>query len=110
MKIILSIGSIIGSLSLVTLSAYACSNKSGHTGMDPYSFLLLFIPLFVIGLVGLRYQQARKYALTAVGIAVSGIVLLLVLDRTNTLVEYEAWIDRGMPEKGKDISNKHLTR
>lgn len=101
MKTILTLASLLGSLLLLAIAAYAYSNESGHSGANPYCSLFLFVPLLLIGLAAIRNSCMRKQAIAAVGIATLSIVFVLILDRTNTLLEYGKWIERGMPEKGK---------
>ena len=66
---------------IAAILVYANVNGSGHTAFNPYSALMVFGPVtIVVGVV--------------VGVIGSG--LLVYLDRSNTLLQYEIWIQRGM--------------
>lgn len=84
---------------LAGLTAYAASNDSGHTGFDPYLLFTLFAPLSLLGtIVWVRDSERRSNQLAGMIITgLLGMALIVILDQTNTLVEYERWLKRGMP-------------
>jgi peptidoglycan/LPS O-acetylase OafA/YrhL len=94
--------SVLAGIALLALTVCCASlNASGHTSVDPYITLALFSPLAAMGawglLVGRKTGLPRKLCLTAIVLGLCGIALLVYLDRSNTLLQYEKWIERGMP-------------
>lgn len=91
----------VGAIAIVLIVGYAARNSSGHTGWEPFASLILFVPLAVVGAVCFAMQHrsigiARaSVCMSAVGLA--GIALIIALDRTNRLVQYDRWIHKGMP-------------
>ena len=92
-----------GFLMTGTLVIYTVQNDSGHTGIDPYRSLAVFVPVAIIGLIHLAVVRSpghhRWLAASAFTIGLLGVVFLVYLDRSNTLLQYEVWIERGMPER-----------
>ena len=84
---------------ILAIGAYAVLNESSHTGMDPYDSYWIFIPLLITGIVftTVAPNKKRTDGVWAVTIGLSGILLILYLDRTNALLEYGRWIERGVP-------------
>ena len=84
---------------LLAIGVYAVLNKSGHTGMEPFHSYWIFAPLLIAGIASiiLAPNEKRKDGISAAIIGLSGILFVLYLDRTNTLLEYGRWIERGMP-------------
>lgn len=98
---LLSLSSFAGVALILAIIAYAVKNDSGHTGMNPYLGLWLFIPIALAGIVRLfvfrRAPGAKWLGLASLLAGVLGIGLLVYLDVTDTLLEYEVWNSRGMP-------------
>ena len=92
-----------GFLMTGALVIYTVENDSGHTGIDPYRLLVVFVPVAIIGLIHLAAVRSpghhRWLAVSAFTIGLLGVVFLVYLDRSNTLLQYEVWIERGMPER-----------
>jgi len=90
-----------GLLAGVGIAAWAAWDDSRHTGVDPWLALVLFVPVAVAGLahvaVARRWRLSRRLGLLALAVGGAGIGLLLYLDRTDALLQYEVWIERGMP-------------
>lgn len=80
--------------------AYTLDNESGHTGIDPYLALVVFVPAAVTGVIQLALSGSlglpRWPGLAAVFFSVFGIGLLVYLDVSNTLLQYEVWVSRGL--------------
>jgi len=91
----LRFASVVGFLAIIAIAWYAIINSSGHTGWEPFTSLVLFVPLAVVGAVSLK--KSGRPAAFALGIGLAGISLVVCLDQTNRLVQYERWIKRGMP-------------
>ena len=93
---------IITTLALIIIVAlwlYVLKNNSGHTGLNLNWFYLYFIPLTLFGII-----KFKKHKMTAASIllGILGAGSLVYLDKTNTLLEYNIWIERGMPSKNED--------
>ena len=99
-------------LLLLGLIGLALQNESGHTSWEPRLLLLIFAPLLLAGLLTFRRDEAASAlvwpARTAALIGLSGILLIGYLDRTNSLVQYERWLERGMPEKLQSAEGEPL--
>lgn len=91
----------VGGATLAGLIGYAAWNRSGHTGLDPYCALAIFIPVLLIGVMaglgGDRAGARPGAGLVAIIVGLAGIVLLVWLDHSNTLLPYEKWLARGLP-------------
>ncbi len=69
--------------------------------MDPYLALVVFVPVLATGSTGIVILNKRQLPLWPCVLAIAagciGIILLLYLDKTNTLLQYDVWLKRGMP-------------
>jgi hypothetical protein len=85
----------------LALSLYAALNRSGHTGWEPLMTLVLFVPTALAGAISLLFARRLgpivRPATLALATGVAGITLVVWLDQTHRLVEYQRWIERGMP-------------
>jgi uncharacterized membrane protein len=92
---------ILAAIVLIALIIlYAWRNDSGHTGAEPYHSLFVFIPVALLGFFGLISKRLRvsiNTSLCALLIGIAGSGLIVYLDKTNQLVEYGRWVERGMP-------------
>lgn len=90
-----------GFVALIAILGYTVTNNSGHTGVNPYEALYIFIPVFGLGVHGVRKRAVSDivrysgYATCSIGML--GIVVVIFLDKANVLLPYETWIQRGMP-------------
>ena len=91
----------LGVSAIVLIGGYAASNGSGHTGWEPFASFILFVPLAFIGGVLLalrgRFVGIARPSAFALAVGLAGVVLIVCLDRTNRLVQYDRWVQRGMP-------------
>tara|TARA_B100000959_G_C14828407_1_gene560819 strand:- start:543 stop:872 length:330 start_codon:yes stop_codon:yes gene_type:complete len=85
---------------IAAILVYANVNGSGHTAFNPYSALMVFGPVTIVGILHLSLIRCggivRWCSILAVVVGVIGSGLLVYLDRSNTLLQYEIWIQRGM--------------
>jgi len=92
---------VVGLAAIAGIVGYAMCNESGHTGANPYLALAVFVPAAVVGVARVtagRLWRLRAWpGLLAIAIGCAGVALLIYLDRTNTLLQYEVWLARGMP-------------
>lgn len=92
---------LIGSTAIAALAAHAVTNSSGHTSLDPWMALLVFLPVALTGLLNrltCSEQGCRAlWGYLAIAAGLAGVLLLAYLDLSGTLLQYEAWIERGMP-------------
>ncbi len=89
---------ILGLLTILGLVAYTVQNSSGHTSVNPYALLGVFIPLLILGLVFYKQIQPRKWpSIISIVIGLVGIALLIYFDKADILLQYDVWIKRGMP-------------
>jgi len=99
---VMSVGAAVGGLlALAVIVAYAIHNDSGHTGVDPYWGLVVFLPVTIVGVVhilGARMLGLPRWlGVPAVVVGCAGIAFLVYLDQSNTLLQYEVWISHSMP-------------
>ncbi len=86
------------SLNLLGLLLYVWSNRSGHTSLNPYLCLIVFVPCALLGLgLAVTDRGARRLAGLSISLGAFGALALLYFDRANVLLPYEVWIQRGMP-------------
>ena len=93
--------SFLGISAIALIVIYAVDNQTGHTAMDPYLALVVFMPVLATGSTGIAILKKRQLPLWPCTLAIAtgciGIMLLLYLDKTNTLLQYDIWLKRGMP-------------
>jgi len=86
---------------IAAILVYVIMNDSGHTGLNPYSALMVFGPVTIAGILHLSFIRccgiARWCSILAIVVGIMGSGLLVYLDHSNTLLQYEVWIQRGMP-------------
>ena len=91
----------LGVVTIALIGGYAPRNSSGHTGWEPFTSLVLFVPLAVVGAVCFvmrhRFAGVARASVCALAVGLAGIALIVTLDRNNRLVQYDRWIHRGMP-------------
>jgi hypothetical protein len=91
----------LGVVAIALIAGYAARNSSGHTGWEPFTSLILFVPLAVVGAVCFalrdRFTGISRASVCALLVGMAGVALIITLDRTNRLVQYDRWIHRGMP-------------
>lgn len=89
----------LGVIAIVFIVGYTARNSSGHTGWEPFTSFILFVPLVVTGAICLRQRFAglARPGVCALVVGLAGVALVITLDRTNRLVQYERWIHRGHP-------------
>ncbi len=101
LTIVPAVAIVIGLIVIGTTGIYAFTNDSGHTGVSPYLALAVFIPVVITGavctFVRMKVRGSLVCSLLAVLIGCGGIVLLIYLDRSNILLQYDVWLLRGMP-------------
>jgi len=104
-RVFVWVGNLIGLLLVGLIAAYCVGNDSGHTGFDPYIALAFYVPFLALGLTEFMDVKGgnRSVGMLAVAISILGIAFLLFLDMTNTLVGYERWVKRGLPEVPYDV-------
>lgn len=72
------------------------SDASNHVGFHPMWIAVAFVPLFCLGAIRLRGAK-RSGAVAMIAAAVLGTAALWLVERANVLVDYEVWLQRGMP-------------
>ena len=82
---------------LLGLLGYAWQNDSGHTGADPYDVFRPFVALGICGFALLWSSTSRFAAGLLLVVSIFGAGFPWLLDRTNILQNYTAWIQEDMP-------------
>jgi hypothetical protein len=96
---LLGLGCGLGLVLFWGLVALRIATDSGnHIGVN----LLWILPLALVAMLAGALWRAGQFRRTGMALLVLGlltVVGVVLLDRLNVLVEYEAWLDRGMPER-----------
>lgn len=91
----------LGVVAIALIVGYTARNDSGHTGWEPFTSFILFVPLAVAGAICFslrhRFTGLARAGVCALFVGLAGVALIITLDRTNRLVQYERWIHRGHP-------------
>lgn len=95
----------IATLSSIAMTAcllvYLRKNTSGHTGFSLYFALLVFAPSALLGAANMMTTRAiwkNPWAgIIPTMTGVLGTALLIYLDKANVLLQYDTWLNRGMP-------------
>ena len=94
------LGTLAGIILFISISVYAFDNDSGHSAASPYLALAFFIPLVVDGFLNWVFSRGTDeplwVSLCAIITGIVGILFLVWLDKSNTLVQYEVWLVRKM--------------
>ena len=93
---------IVSTLALIIIIAlwlYVLKNNSGHTGLNINWLYLFFIPLTLFGIINIKNH---KMAAASIFLGILGTSSLAYLDKTNTLLQYNIWVERGMPSKNEN--------
>jgi hypothetical protein len=94
-------GAALGAVTIALIIEYTARNSSGHTAWEPFTSFILFVPLAVVGAFCFtlrhRFTGIARASVCALTLGLVGIALIITLDRTNRLVQYDRWIHRGMP-------------
>lgn len=73
---------------------YPCNHWGGDIR---YGFILCGLNV-IIGMIGLYYYGKTSGFIIAIGVGMVCGVFLFIVDYFNLLVEYNLWIQRGMPD------------
>jgi len=82
---------------IIVLLLYLCNNTSGHTSFEPWLLSVVFVPTLIMGIIALFFKLTRPNGMLAWRIAIIGLGILFLLDYFNLLVQYDRWVQRGMP-------------
>ena len=87
--------------SLATAGLIFCAlpPRSNHIGYDIRWNMLQGASIVLYGLLGLSTPTTRRWGIVLCVAGLLVTVLVLFLDHHNLLVQYERWIDRGMPSR-----------
>lgn len=95
-------GTAINLLLFGAIVSYCLLNFSGHTAFNFSQWIWRwpFIALLLIGIIEFLINWRVKYRAGDLAILVSiiGMAFLWYLDFSNTMLNYEVWLKRGMPE------------
>ena len=97
MKTLLFLASLTSMAVLGLLVAYVAEKDSNHTALEPWLLTVVFVPTTLLGGVSAFNRDLRFAAAIAIGAGIAGMSCLAYLDITNTLLQYDRWIERGMP-------------
>ena len=99
MKNVARLSGIASAAAIILILLYLQINTSGHTGINPNLANLFFIPAVLAGCFNIISRRSDRLwgGVIAAFTGVAGITLLIYLDRSNTLLQYETWFRRGMP-------------
>jgi drug/metabolite transporter (DMT)-like permease len=102
MRTFLLLGGVLAICLQAVIAVYAIAlNDSGHTGAEPFLTFLYFGPLFCLSLFAWwKKRVLKRTAQFSAAAAIAGILLVVLLDVTNMLVQYQRWAKRGLPERG----------
>jgi drug/metabolite transporter (DMT)-like permease len=102
MRALLLICGVVGLGIEAAIAVYALAlNESGHTRAEPFLAFLYFVPLLCFSFfVWWKRRPMKGVAQFSAAVAVAGIFLVVLLDATNMLVQYQRWAKRGLPERG----------
>lgn len=87
-------------------------SNCNHTGIH---FLIILGPLaatLLCSMTLLAFYRKSRLAIVAVVINIAAITFFLALDYFNIMVQYDTWLERGMPEPFAQVNAKtynHLT-
>jgi cell division protein FtsW (lipid II flippase) len=89
------------------LAARIIREPGNHVAVEPLLALVPFLLLMVVVWLP-RYRTRRNLRTGVTAFALSSVVLVVAMDRTNVLVQYDRWTQRGMPERPCGAVARHL--
>jgi hypothetical protein len=94
---------LIGGLGVILLIVIYCTLfSSGHTGFEPRLIGLPFLGVLAVGILSIAFRAIREFtsgALIVVGI--SGVAIGPFIHMMTILMQYDLWIEAGMPEQNR---------
>lgn len=90
------IGTALCAAAIFEIGSYIQGSNSNHTSFEPWLLLVVFVPTTIFGVAALR-AKPRLAGVFAILIGIAGIAILAYIDATNTMVQYDRWLQRGMP-------------
>lgn len=92
------------SLSIILFNVYSMSmNNTCHTGFNTSNMLYVYALLSVFSIIMTLwciYKKGNyKFFLILFFICITGMINIKVFEKYNVMMQYEDWIEKGMPEK-----------
>jgi hypothetical protein len=87
--------------SLLVWSAFVLrivSEPGNHVGPEPLLAIFPFVVLLVVAWLP-QYRQRKGVRALVTAYALFSLLALVGIDRANLLVQYDRWVERGMPDK-----------
>jgi hypothetical protein len=91
------VGGAVSASVICEVVAYIRASDSNHTSFEPWVLVVIFVPTLVVGFVAIWERRSVLAGVLALLIGVAGLAILTYIDRTNTMVQYDRWLSRGMP-------------
>ncbi len=94
---------IIVSLSIILFNVYSLSlNRTCHTGFDTSGIFHVYAVLSVFSIIITLWCIYKKgnyqFFLILFFICIIGMINIKVFENHNVMMQYEDWIEKGMPE------------
>jgi hypothetical protein len=96
MKWILSIAIAGPSAIVAAIILYIATSDSNHTALDIRYAIPVAIVFLMVALLGIR--KSPGMAFIAITLNLFALAFVYAADQCNVMVQYEEWIDRGMPD------------
>lgn len=94
---------LIGSLGVLVLIVIYCTlYSSGHTWIEPRLLGLPFLGVVAVGIFGVAFPATRGFASgSLVVVGISGLAIGPFIHAMTILMQYDVWIEAGMPEQNR---------
>ncbi|MCE2695132.1 MAG: hypothetical protein QE570_22305 [Verrucomicrobiota bacterium] len=94
---------LIGSLGVLILIVIYCTLfSSGHTGIEPRFIGLPFLGVLAVGIMSIAFRVIRGFASGAlIVVGISGVAIGPFIHAMTILMQYDLWIEAGMPEQNR---------
>jgi hypothetical protein len=86
---------------------YIYWKKNTNYGLDFYDNIYIF-GLFAFISTCLLIKNYEPYFIAALVVNILAVLFFLAADRFNVMINYEKWIDRGMPNTFEESRMKHI--
>jgi hypothetical protein len=97
LKLLTWTSSVISAVVILEIGSYIRASDSNHTAFEPWLLTVVFVPRVILGAVALLRKRALVAGIVALTLGLCGMATLTYIDRTNTMLQYERWLSRGMP-------------
>ncbi|WKZ31091.1 MAG: hypothetical protein QY318_04615 [Candidatus Dojkabacteria bacterium] len=94
---------ILNSLLLIGVICWPILNRTNHTGLEAYYFIVPFFIVALLLLLSSPFSKELNVTLLGVMVSLLGVALLFTYKQYNVMINYNEWLTRGMPSRFESV-------